>query len=71
MWIYPAQLGILILRGLQPIAPCLPPLLRRRAVIVIMRSGSRGSDCRSFRSSHALVLTVGSTAELLVGCSGG
>ena len=32
---------------------------------------SRGPDCRSFRFSHALVVTVGSTIELLVGCSGG
>ena len=31
----------------------------------------RGSDCRSFCFSHALVVTIGSTIELLVGCSGG
>ena len=71
MWIYPACLGILIPGGLRPIAPCPPPLLGRRAVIVIMRSRSRGLDCRSFRFSHAPVLTVGSTVELLVGCSEG
>ena len=71
MWIYLARLGILILGGLRPIAPCLPPLLGRLAVIAILRSGSRGPDCRSFRFSHAFVLTVGSTAELLVGCSRG
>ena len=71
MWIYPARLGILIPRGLRPIAPCPPPLLGRRAVIAIMRFGSRGPDCRSFHFSHAPVLTVGSTAELLVGCSRG
>ena len=71
MCIYPAHLGILIPGGLRPIAPCPPPLLRRRAVIAILRSGSRGPDCRNFRFSHALVLTVGSTAELLVGCSRG
>ena len=58
-------------RGLLPIAHCPPPLLGQRAVIAILRSGSRGPDCRSFRFSHAPVLTVGSTAELLVGCSGG
>ena len=61
MWIYPARLGILIPRGLWPIAPCPPPLLRRRVVIAIMRFGSRGSDCRSFRFSHAYLLIVGST----------
>ena len=71
MWIYPARLGILISGGLRPIAPCPPSLLGRRAVIAIMRSGSRGSDCRSFRFSHAPVLTIGSTVKLLVGCSGG
>ena len=71
MWIYPARLGILIPGGLRPIAPFLPPLLGQRAVIVILRSGSRGSDYRSFRSSHAPILTCGSTAELLVGCSEG
>ena len=71
MWIYPAHLGILVPGGLRLIAPCPPPLLGQRAVISIMRSGSPGPDCRSFRFSHALVLTGGSTAELLVGCSGG
>ena len=40
MWIYPAHLGILIPGGLRPIAPCLLPLLRRRAVIAILRSES-------------------------------
>ena len=71
MWIYPTRLGILILGGLRPIAPCPPPLLGWRAVIAILRSRSRGLDCRNFRLSHALVLTVGSAAELLVDCSGG
>ena len=69
MWFYLVCLGILILGGLRLIAPCPPPLLGRRAVIVILRSGSRGPDCRSFHFSHAPVLTVGSTAELLVSCS--
>ena len=68
MWFYLVCLGILISRGLQPIAPYPPPLLGRRAVIAIMRFESRGPDCRSFCFSNAHVLTVGSTAELLVGC---
>ena len=71
MWFYSVCLGILIPRGLRLIAPCLPSLLGRKAVIDILRSRSQGSDCRSFRFSHALVLTVGSTAKLLVGYSGG
>ena len=71
MWIYPAHLGILIPRGLRPIAPCPLPLPRRRDVISIMRPGYRGPNCKSFRFSHALVLTIGSTTELLVGFSGG
>ena len=71
MWIYPAQLGILIPGGLRPIIPYIPPSLGRRPVIVILRSGSRGPDCRSFRFSHAPVLEVGSTVELPVGCLGG
>ena len=71
MWFYSDCLGILIPGGLWPISPCPPPLLGRRAVIAILRSGSRGPDCRSFRFSHAPVLTVGSTTELLVGCLGG
>ena len=71
MWIYPTPLGILIPRGLRSIAPCPPPLIRRRVAIPILRSGTRGSDCRSFRFSQAPVLTVGSTVELLVGCLGG
>ena len=62
---------ILIPRDLRPIALCPPPLLGRRVVIAIMRFGTRGQDCRSFCFSHALVLTVGSIVELLVGCSGG
>ena len=62
MWIYSACLGILIPGGLRAIAPCPPPLLGRRAVIAVLRFGSRGLDCRSFRFSHAPVLTVGSTA---------
>ena len=65
------RLGILILGGLRPITACPPPLLGRRAVISILRFGSQGSDCRSFRFSHTPVLTVGSTAKLLVGCLGG
>ena len=52
-------------------ASCLPPSLRRRAVIDILRSGSRGLDCKSFCSSHAPVLTIGSIVELLVGYLGG
>ena len=71
MWIYPARIGILIPGGLRPIAPCPPPLLGWRTVIDILRSESRGPDYRSFRFSHSFVLTVGSTAELLVSCSGG
>ena len=63
MWLYPARLGILIPGGLRPIALYPPPLLGQRAVIAIMRSGSRGLDCRSFRFSHALLLTVGSTTD--------
>ena len=43
----------------------------QRAVIAILRLGSQGPDCRSFHSSHAPVLTVGSTIELLVGYSRG
>ena len=70
MWFYPVCLGILIPRGLRPIAPYPPPLLGWQAVIAILRSGSQGSDCRSFCFSHDLVLAVGSTTELLVGCSG-
>ena len=38
MWIYPTRQDILIPGGLQPIAPCPPPLPGRRAVISIMRS---------------------------------
>ena len=71
MWIFPARLGILIPGGLRKIAPCLLPAPTRRAVIAILRLGSRGSDCRSFRFSHASILTIGSTARLLVGCSRG
>ena len=71
MWIYPTHLGILIPRGLRPIAPCPPPLLRQRAVITILMSGFRELYYRSFCFSHALVLTVGSIAEMLVGCSEG
>ena len=68
MWIYPARLGILILEGLQSITPYPPPLLGRRAVIVILRSGSRRPGCKSFLFFDVPVLTIGSTAELLVGC---
>ena len=71
MWIYPTRLGILILGGLRPIAPCPPPLLGRRAVISILRFRSRGPDCRNIRFSHAFVLTVSSIVELLVSCSEG
>ena len=71
MWSYLARLGILIPRGLRPIAPCPPPFLWRRTLIAIMRPRSRGPDCRSFRFSHAPVLTIGSTIGLLVGCSRG
>ena len=31
---------------------------------------TRGPNCKTFHFSHAPVLTVGSTAELLVGCLG-
>ena len=65
MWIYPARLGVLTLGGLWPIAPCPSPLLRRRAVLAILRSKFQGPDCRSFHFSHAPVLIVDSTAELL------
>ena len=71
MWIYPAHLGILIPRGLWPIAPCPPPLLGQRVMIAILRYGSGGSDFRSFRFSHFPVLTVCSTTKLLVSCSRG
>ena len=71
MWFYPVCLGTLIPGGLLQIAPCSSPLLGRLAVIAILRSGSRGLDCRSFHFSHAPVLTVGNTIELLVGCSRG
>ena len=71
MWIYPALLGILIPGSLRPIAPCLLPSLGRRSLIAILRYGFRCPDCRSFRLSHAPVLTIGSTTELLVGYSGG
>ena len=71
MWIYLARPDILIPWSLRPIAPCPPPLLGRRAVIDIMRSEPRGLDCKSFHFSHALVLTIGSTIGLLVGCSRG
>ena len=71
MWIYPARLGILIPWGIRPIIPCYPPLPGQRAVIDILRPRYRGPDCKSFHFSHAPVLTVGSTVELLVGCSGG
>ena len=40
MWFYPACLGIMIPRGLRPIALCPPPLLGRRAVISILKYGS-------------------------------
>ena len=71
MWIYSARLRILIPGGLWPISPCPLPLLRRQAIISIMRSVSQGPNYRSFRFSHAPLLTVGNTIELLVGCSGG
>ena len=71
MWIYPTHVGILIPGGLRPIAPYPPPLLGRRAVISILRFGFRGLDCRSFHFSFAPVLTVGSTAKMVVGCLGG
>ena len=71
MWIYPARLGILITGGLQPITPCPLPLPGWRAVIAIPRSKLRGSDCWSFRFSHACTLTVDRTVGQLVGCSRG
>ena len=42
-----------------------------RAVIAIMRYGFRGPNGRNFRFSQAHIPIAGSTAELLVGCSGG
>ena len=69
MWIYPTCLGVLIPGGLRPIAPCPLPLLGQQAIISILRFGFQGLDCRSFHFSHAPVLTVGITAELLVSCS--
>ena len=69
MWIYPVRLGVLILRGLRPIAPCPPLSLGWQAVISILRSRLQGPDCRSFRFSHAPTLTIDSTIGLLVGCS--
>ena len=71
MWTYPARLNILILGGLRPIAPCPLPLPGWRAVVAILRSRLRGSDYRSFFFSHAPTLTIGSTTELLAGCSRG
>ena len=71
MWIYPVRLGILILGGLRPIAPCPTTLPGRRDIISILRSEPRGTDCRSFRFCRVPVLTVGSITELLVGYSGG
>ena len=71
MCIYPARLGILIPGGLWPIAPCPPTLPRRRVVIAILRSGTRGPDYRSFSLSYAPVLTICRTTELLVGRSRG
>ena len=69
MWIYPTSPNILISGGLQPITLCPPPLLGRRAVISILRYGSREPDCRSLCFSHAPALIIGSTTRLLVGCS--
>ena len=57
--------------GLRPIAPYSPTLPGRRIVITIMRSGPRGPCYRSFCFFRVLVQTIGSTAELSVGCSGG
>ena len=61
----------LIPRGRRPIAPYLPPVPGWLSVVVILRPGSRGPDCGGFHFSHAPTLTIGSTAKLLVGCSGG
>ena len=55
--------------GLWSIAPFPTPFLGQRAVIAILRSRSRGLDCRNFRFSHAPIMTVGRTTELLVCCS--
>ena len=71
MWIYPTRRRILIPGGLRPIAPCPRPSLGRRAIISILRSGPRGLYCRGFCFSTDAVLIVGSTTELLVGCSRG
>ena len=56
-----------ILGGQRLIAPYLPPVLGRRSIVTILKLGSRGPDCGSFRFSHAPALTIGSTAGLLVG----
>ena len=40
-----------------------------RSVVAILRPGSRGLDCGSFRFSLASALTIGSIVGLLVGCS--
>ena len=58
-------------RELRPIAPCPPPLPGWRDVTAIFQSGLQVSDCRSFRFSNTLALTIGSTIGLLVGCLGG
>ena len=55
-------------KGQWLIAPCLPPALGRRSVVAILRLGSQGLDCGSFRFSHVLVLTIGRATRLLVGC---
>ena len=71
MWIYRAHLGILIPGGQRPIAPCLLLAPGRRAVVAILRPGSRGLDCGSLRFSHAPALTIGSTVGLRISCSRG
>ena len=71
MWTYPACLSILIPGGLQPIAPCPPPLPGGRAVITILRSWLREPHYQSFHSSHAPALTISSIVGPLAGFSEG
>ena len=60
----------LIPGGRRLIAPCLSFAPGRRSVVDILRPGSKGPESGSFYFSHALVLTISSTAGLLVGYSG-
>ena len=53
-------------RDQQPIAPCFQLAPGRRSVVAILRPEYRGLD---YHFSHASVLTTGSIARLLAGCS--